>query len=209
MMVSDQYKTIGMHGWRICSDTAATTDTSNWMNISQQTHGTVSTDMGYQEARFFGNLPEERSLRPGAERGLPDGSRLIIDDKGNYRIENKDAKVTYQANRIREFSPHLNASDMVAEFVSYARSLGVMRDEVLSLPLELFVGWLVIEAAERDSDPVPDGAVQVDKRLTNIVKPKCLSCGQFIPKLHSRNRFPFCDPSHATRYVQKQKLLTN
>ena len=64
-------------------------------------------------AQFFES--ELKKIGPGAkEIELPDGAKLIVDAAGNYRIEDKDAKVTYKANRIREFSPHLNASDMVA-----------------------------------------------------------------------------------------------
>jgi len=135
---------------------------------------------------------------------LPDGAKIHIDDAGNYKIEDKDAKVTYQANRIREWSPHLNASDMLAQFVEYVRKLGVHQKDVLGLPLELFINWLVIEAAERDQDPIPLGVARVDRVLKN---PKCISCGKFIPRLHYRNRFPFCNPNHGIVYMQKQRLL--
>lgn len=138
---------------------------------------------------------------------LPDGAKLIVDDLGNYRIEDKDAKVTYQANKIREFSPHLNASDMVAKFVEYVGKLGVKQSEVLGLPLELFINWLVIEAAERYQDPVPEGVVPVadHPKLIEMRKPKCLSCGRFVPVRHHRHRFPFCDPVHAGRWISKHQ----
>lgn len=140
-----------------------------------------------------------------SEFKLPDGSILKIDDKGNYQIEDKDAKVTYQANRIREFSPYLNASDLLAQFVKYVGSLGVKSGEVLSLPIELFINWLVIEAAERDKDPLPDGVVSIEKHkiIRQLKKPKCLQCGKFIPPIHAKNRFLFCGIEHGSRYAKK------
>lgn len=134
---------------------------------------------------------------------LPDGAKLLVDDKGNYRIEDKDAKVTYKANRMREFSPHLNASDMVAAFVKYVGGLGVRQDEVLQLPIELFINWLVIEAAERDQDRIPDGVQRLEQRddVKLIVRPRCLKCKRFIPRLHARHKFPFCDPVHAGKFL--------
>lgn len=138
---------------------------------------------------------------------LPDGARLEVDELGNYRIEDKDAKVTYRANRIREFSPHLNASDLLAQFVRYVQGLGVRQDEVLALPIELFINWLVIEAAERDRDPAPEGVTPVARHvaIAAIRKPRCLHCGRFIPAEHRRHRFAFCDPAHGLAYVERRK----
>src|SRR5574341_266260 len=83
-------------------------------------------------------IPTIPDKLPAGERTieLPDGSKLILDNNGNYRIEDKDAKVTYKAHRLREFSPHLNASDLLAQFVHYVGSLGVRQGEVLGLPIE-------------------------------------------------------------------------
>lgn len=141
--------------------------------------------------------------------GLPDGSVLLLDDDGNYRIEDKDAKVTYKANRTREFSPYLNASDMVARFVSHVGSLGVKRNEVLGLPLHLFIGWLVMEAAERDGDEVPGDIVPVgrDPLVKSAIRPKCLACGRFIQRANYQNRFPFCNAEHGERFVGKRLKL--
>lgn len=134
---------------------------------------------------------------------LPDGAKLIVDHAGNYRIDDADAKVTYQANRIREFSPHLNASDMLAKFVDYVRTVGVKRQDVLELPIKLFVSWLVIEAAERDGDEIPAGIVPVekDRAVSLLLRPRCLACGRFVPKRHARHGFPYCSPEHAGRHI--------
>lgn len=136
---------------------------------------------------------------------LPDGAKLIIDAAGNYRIEDKDAKVTYKANRVREFSPHLNASDLLAQFVRYVGTLGVTQADVLRLPIELFINWLVIEAAERDQDPVPADVVPVESHLEirRLRKPQCLHCGRFIPRLFTKHRFAFCGPEHGIAYLRR------
>jgi hypothetical protein len=137
---------------------------------------------------------------------LPDGAKLIVDDLGNYRIEDKDAKVTYRANRVREFSPHLNASDLVAQFVEYVGGMGLKRQDVLNLPLQLFIHWLVIAAAERDSDDIPADIIPVRQhpRLKAALCPKCLSCGRFVKRLHVQHRFPFCSVEHGAAYVERR-----
>lgn len=133
---------------------------------------------------------------------LPDGAFIDIDSDGNYQIRDKDAKVTYKANRIRDFSPHLNASDMLADFVRYVGSMGLRQSEVMGLPLELFIRWLVIQAAERDGDPIEVQAVEGAPEIQQIKSPKCLKCGRFIPRRHFENRFPFCNPQHGAAYLE-------
>lgn len=151
-----------------------------------------------------------KKIGPGKrELELPDGAKLCIDDLGNYRIEDKDAKVQYKANRVREFSPHLNASDLLAKFVDYLRTLGIKQHQVLQLPVELFVNWLVIEAAERDQDPIPDGVERIERRpevrrlLPGPAKPKCLQCGRFIPAVHQQRQFLYCGDAHAQLHLRR------
>jgi hypothetical protein len=93
----------------------------------------------------------------------------------------------------------------VARFVDYVRTLRVRQDEVLGLPLELFINWLVVEAAERDQDPVPDGVVRVPEHraVRDLVRPKCLSCGRYIPRAYHRQRFDFCNPEHGAAYARR------
>lgn len=190
--------------WTNTSQTAATSPTFTW-SYATNNATTASTD------DWVSLVPMIPADLPAGQRtlGLPDGSKLHIDDAGNYRIDDKDAKVTYKANRIREFSPHLNASDMLASFVKYVGSLGLRQSEVLGLPLELFVNWLIIEAAERDQDPIPSDVVRVERHaaLLTVRRPKCLACGRFIPKVLHENRFPFCRLEHGVKFVERRKLI--
>lgn len=170
----------------------------------------ASYTWGDLEAAWYdGAAKRMEKIEKGRNYDLPDGAKLIVDDLGNYHIEDAAAKVTYKANRIREFSPHLNASDLVAQFLGYAGKLGVLRDDVLKLPIDLFISWLIIEAAERDDDPLPSDMVRIEHapQIKELVKPKCLSCGRFIRRLHQRNRFPFCSAEHGAHYVSRQQRL--
>lgn len=201
------------------STTSNSTGCSDWWDDSTASAAYAWTSakaamnnmVKYASPKYIMSVPNSMSgditLNAGQRTvNLPDGSKLLIDDAGNYRIEDNDAKVTYRANRVREFSPHLNASDMLAQFVKYVGSLGVQQAEVLGLPIELFINWLIIEAAERDHDAVPPDVVPVfeHREVQLILRPKCLSCGRFIPRLHRQHRFPFCGVEHAARYVSLQ-----
>lgn len=198
-----------------------TTSTGNSFVINWSTNtATAATGLPYKSGNAYSygdlesawydgaacNVAMRRMLDKGKSYELPDGSNLVIDDLGNYRIEDKSAKVTYKANRIREFSPHLNASDMVAKFMEYVGALGVKQGDMFGLPIQLFIHWLIIEAAERDNDPLPDDVKPIANhpRLTYLLKPKCLCCGRFIPRLNMQNRFPFCSPEHGAMYVERR-----
>lgn len=165
------------------------------------------------EEAFFegGGGPNFLSLGKNRQYKLPDGSKINIDELGNYKIEDKDAKVTYEACKIREFSPHINASDLLANFVGDVGKLGLGKKEVMSLPIELFIKWLILEAAKRDGDEVPPDVVAIEQN--NVIKltlrPKCLSCGRFIKRINHQNRFPFCSPIHGERYINKKQLQLN
>lgn len=180
----------------------------NTSSTSMANYGTsTATDciMWPTMQSFVEMLPPSVIPAKQASYELPDGAKLIMDDDGNYHIDDTDAKVIYQANRVRPFSPHINASDLVAEFITHVGTLGVRRADVLHLPLNLFIAWLIIEAAERDSDPIPPGIVPIrsDPAVHMAARPRCLKCGRFVRRLHFRNRFPYCSPKHATKYLQR------
>lgn len=136
---------------------------------------------------------------------MPDRSRILIDAQGNFEILDEDAKVTYQAHRNRNFNPYVNAGDMVATFIDYLRTIpGVYREDVSTLPIQLFVHWLIIEAAKRDHDPVPEDVE--DPREARLLKgrilPQCElpTCRRFIKKTLARSGFRYCNPDHAEEH---------
>lgn len=174
-------------------------------DVRLQGRGTIHTEEGPElKIDYHGRLlkvVEGREL----EISLPDGSRLLLDKHGNFVIRDEDAQVTYQANRNRAFNPFVNAGDRIADFIEYVGTIpGVRREDVSQLPLQLFVNWLIIEAAERDGDPVPDDVEEPKETrlLKGTVKPQCElpTCRRFIQKAAARSGFRYCNPGHAEQH---------
>lgn len=122
---------------------------------------------------------------------LPDGGVLEVDADGSYRINDKDAKVIYRANRMRDFNSFINASDKLELFIKFCGALGVRQDEMLNIPIKLFIGWLVIEAARADGEQ-PD--VDLLEGIHQHVRPRCTGCGRFIPRKLVARKITFCRP---------------
>lgn len=157
---------------------------------------------------LFEVMPDGRvKFRPGVGRELklPDGAVLRLKADGNYVIDAADAKVVYRANWNREFNPYVNASDLLTRFLGYVAGLGIRKEDVKTLPLALFVNWLVLEAASKDQDEPPPEVVPVPKHrlLTARVKPRCLVCQRFIPRASAQAGFSYCDPDHAARHFAR------
>lgn len=134
---------------------------------------------------------------------LPDGAILHAEADGSYRIEDKDAKITYKAARVREFNPFLNASDLLEEFVRYVKGFGVKRGDFMNLPIELFINWLVIRAAEQDGEPPPDVPDPIKMLPAPPKMARCLDCGRFIPEKPRLLGIVFCHGGHMDRYRAK------
>lgn len=142
--------------WISCassSSTAITISTEGWGD------GNWSYDDGERLAKESGMLvvPKGRDLK------LPDGTVLRIDDMGNVRIDDSQAKVIYQANRMREFNPFVNASDLLASFIREVGMLGLSKEDLSQLTVPLFINWLIVKAAEQDNDPIPEGVVPLSQ----------------------------------------------
>lgn len=190
-------------------DTSAWTQTATKYAALAMKKWVTTNCTKWQYASDYGStaIKTDPKIHANTTYVLPDGAKLVVDDLGNYKIEDKDedkdAKVTYKANRLREFSPHLNASDMLSEFIKFVGSLGVNSSEFLNMPIELFINWLVIEAAERDGDAVPTDIIrpQDHEAVRLVIRPKCLACGRFIVKRPIAKKFPFCNVGHAQHYI--------
>lgn len=103
---------------------------------------------------YYWNLPEDKKLQPGTVHKLPDGSKVMIDFNGNYEIVDKNAVVTYKSSNIREFNKFVNASDLLESFIRDIGKLGVCQKDIFSIPIGLFIDWLIIKAAEKDGEVV-------------------------------------------------------
>lgn len=139
---------------------------------------------------------------------LPDGTKIHLKADGNFRIEDENAKVIYAANRLREFNPFVNAGDLVAKFIDFVRETvpTVRKNDVATLPLQLFIHWLIIEAATKDADPIPEDVVRPEKNrlLIERVRPRCLlpSCRRFVRRKLASGGFSYCNTLHAQKHIQ-------
>ena len=125
--------------------------------ISTWTSGTTATTTTYTGGGGSGSgWIDIRGVQPRLNEDttyeLPDGSKLEIDQLGNYQVKDTDAKVVYKACRVREFNPYINASDLLERFIEAAGAFGVTQENILKVPVEAFVNWLVREAAVKDGD---------------------------------------------------------
>ena len=124
---------------------------------------------------------------------MPDGGFLEVSKDGSYVLNDKDSKVIYRANRIHDFNPFLNASDKIEEFIRFCGSVGVKQDEMMDVPIRLFIAWLVIEAAKADGEPEP-ADVPLLPDLKARAKPRCRSCGRFTSRKLQLRKLEFCRP---------------
>lgn len=91
-----------------------------------------------------------------AEIKLPDGTLLNVDEKGNFTINDSEAKIIYKSDRMKEGNKFINATDLIESFIKALGEKGVKQTDVLSIPIELFFTWLVAEAAKQDAEEVPE-----------------------------------------------------
>lgn len=136
---------------------------------------------------------------------LPDGSVLSVDEQGNYHLDDAAAKIVYHASRMREFNPYVNASDLLARFIEDAGRLGLRQGEVPTLPLALFVHWLILEAAQADGDPPPPDVVPITQHqlLKARIRPRCQACKRFVRRELACHNFPYCNEACAERWHKR------
>jgi hypothetical protein len=188
--------------WVVVNSTSATSTT-----IPSQVvlfSGGVGTS--YQQQLTPEPLPiDDRNIHipDGLERviHMPDGTTIEVSADGSFRIFDQDAKVTYRANRIRDFNRYLNVSDRLEEFIAFCGEHGVRSGEMLKLPIDLFIGWLCIKAAETDQEPVPDIKLLPDLRKQR--SPQCHECGKFISPAVKAAHIEFCNPGCFGAYYDR------
>lgn len=140
-------------------------------------------------------------VQPHSTLKLPDGSEVNVDGHGNFTIADKNAVITYKGSNVREFNKHINASDLLEGFIKDLGDLGVKQGEVLDVPIELFINWLIFQAAEQDGDDAPDDVPLLKSSVTPHKHPKCLCCGKFIKKTLVEHKIHFCSPDHHELYL--------
>lgn len=77
----------------------------------------------------------------------------------------------------REFNKYVNGSDLVEEFIRYCGTLNVRQGEVMDIPIDSFIKWLIIEACVVDNEEP-----EVTLELGPAPQPRCLGCGRYVPR---------------------------
>lgn len=98
-----------------------------------------------------------------------------------------------------EFNRYINASDLLEEFIKFLGENDVRKGQVMELPLELFIKWLVIRACEEDKEE-PNVTLALPPPKT---KPRCMGCQKFIGK---GVLVPFHNEQCASHYYQRIKV---
>lgn len=202
-------------GWITQTSSATTTATSTMFTTWNQQQGLTQSQVAQiylqQQAAqqnsfgaFYQQQCEDRwqALRlASGEYELPDGAKLVIDSAGNYKILDEEAHVVYLACRIREFNPYINASDLLEAFIEEVGRLdGVDQSDVLGLPIEAFINWIILQAAKRDGDRL-DGLPSVETALIKHARCTDSGCADIdsfvVPEnmaLHDNSRYPTGNP---------------
>lgn len=101
----------------------------------------------------------------------------------------------------REFNRYINGSDLMEEFIAFLGENSVRQREVMRLPIELFIKWLIVRACEQDGE---EASVQV-VIPTPKKQPRCLGCGKWI---RADSVVALHDEACSTKYFSKIKGQT-
>ena len=205
--------------WSNTSTTSSITASNGWITIGNTgatTAGTgnfISSVVRTVEAQLAGkrkaNLGQSFSIE------LPDGGVFELNADGSYSLKDANAKITYKAARHREFNKYLNCSDLIEEFINYVGGIGLKKNEIMKIPVSLFIAFLVVRAAEADGEDVPEQEVMMLKNAHNDIlllpapdkKPHCELCGRFISSRLKSAGLLYCNPEHAGKgYAKKLQL---
>lgn len=198
------------------------TATTSWVYVSSVSSGTSTAAMIPCGPPQIG-APGVMGVNPGVASAVIDALRIhdgqeckitlpdntIVDVKadGSYELIDKDAKVVYRAARVRDFNRFINVSDRIEEFIAFCGEQGVRADEMLNLPISLFIGWLVIEAAKADKEPEPDVKLLPDLRRHSTAR--CVDCGRFISPALKQKRIEYCGPGCFERQFMAVAVVVN
>jgi hypothetical protein len=63
---------------------------------------------------------------------------------------------------------------------------------MMELPMKLFVGWLVVKAAEADQEDPPESIKLIPDLRQRSGAPRCRSCGRFLSYTLKKSNMDFC-----------------
>lgn len=107
---------------------------------------------------------------------------------------------------------HLEASDLLEAFLRHMSAEGVGRAELLELPIELFVSWLIVEAATAEGAEIPDNVLPPRQKLAFVRRPRiCRGCETPLPQALLDRGLQWCSPACVGlefKAAEPPKLLT-
>jgi len=103
----------------------------------------------------------------------------------------------------RILNKYLTASDLLEAFIADVGKLGAKEGDILNIPIELFINWLVCKAAEEDGHDAPEGLKALPSNVTPIRNDRCRCCGQFITEHRRQAGVLFCSTAHMDQYLAK------
>jgi hypothetical protein len=153
---------------------------------------------------------DRMKLSTACKLELPDGTLVDVQADGSYQILDADAKIKYKGNPLREFNRYVNASDLLEEFVDFVASVGgINKEGFLGLPVELFIRWLVIRAAEADGDEAPEDEMALKAHPALLPAPtaaisyrNCKCCGRFVTRKKADHGMLFCNAEHFKKFEE-------
>lgn len=187
----------------LTNNSTTTTATNSQIIVSQ----TPTSMMWIDDRGRSGTI----KIEPGqaARIELPDGAILDVKQDGSYEIVDQDAKVTYKANRVREFNRYVNASDLLEEFIDFVDEVGgINKERFLALPIETFIRWLVLRAAQADGETLPEEETAITQSVLALPSPtrrlarNCKCCGRFVTRKRAENGVFFCSTEHFARFEE-------
>jgi len=200
--------------------TMNTSQVSNYINYAHNTNVTNSTAYNHQftttsstitsvaPLHYLNNnqiIITDMELGAGIECKLPDGSTLKIDDVGNYEIIDENQKITYKANNLREFNRYINASDLLEEFIEYLGENRVKQKDILNVPIEIFITWLVYKASEQDRIDNQNDILALETKTKELkIVHRCKYCGRFLTNKFKEIGVNFCNSNHFDLFVNQQ-----
>lgn len=168
--------------WSTASNQTSTATVGTYFSTTNSTamaiaQANTSQGLFYAPPLPFIPLTADYHVADGYECAIkmPDGSIIVVKTDGSYVINDKDAKVTYRANRVREFNSYINASDKLEDFIRFCGEAGVRQDEMLNIPIKHFIAWLVVEAAQADGEKPAMALPDLRRKPVH-----CASCGRFM-----------------------------
>lgn len=184
-------------------------EVQTYVNARKDLIDVSSTSRGIYESLAFCSfndihIPDQSNAE--TKLTLPNGTVVKINHDDTVVIDDSDARTLYKSPPSRGFNRYLNGSDLLEGFIGYCADQGLSKKEFTQLPIELFIYWLVVEAARSDGDPVDDTLPLLESAVSKvkIVYHRCKCCGKFLSTKYKQKNIDFCSSEHFAIFMERQ-----